>query len=339
LIAYTQLKDNNRQNLRDIIPLEKPFTLVIEPSSLCNYRCVMCFQSTSESKYFNEHKRNMPLDTFKLIIKQMNEWNGNKLKVLKLSLYGEPLINPDFCDMVFLAREAGIAERIETTTNASLLTPEISKRLVSDGLDYIRVSYYSPIQSKHENITSSKININTIKKNLEILQDIKQRKNSKTPFIAIKMLNTFNEENGLFNAIFEEIADEVYIEKPHNWVATSEKSFLNSLYGKNNDDLKNEINNDDNMYKACGSSFYTLSIRNNGDVAPCCVDWIGGTNVGNIFITSLQDIWHSDELRKFWIMQIEGRNNENYSCRNCQVYRSSYYSKDNVDGTPVDRFK
>ena len=133
MLAYTQLKDNERKKLRDIIPLEKPFTLVIEPSSLCNFRCIMCFQSIHGNSYFNANKRNMQLETFRLIVRQMSQWGGDKLKVLKLSLYGEPLMNPQFCEMLALARNAEIAERIETTSNVSLLTPEISEGLVNGG--------------------------------------------------------------------------------------------------------------------------------------------------------------------------------------------------------------
>ena len=323
--------------LRDIIPLKKPFTLVVEPSGLCNFRCIMCFQSASESRYFNKNRHNMPFETFQLIVDQMSQWGEDKLKVLKLSLYGEPLINPDFCKMLALARDADIAERIETTSNVSLLTPAISEGLVKGGLDYIRVSVYSPLQEKHEKITASPISIDTIRGNLEVLQEIKIRYNSEKPFVAVKMLDTYSEENEVFREMYRDVADEIYIEKPHNWVASTEKSFINSLYGEQNDSVISDLNDQDNKLKACGVSFYTLSVRNNGDVAPCCVDWSGGTNVGNIADMSLRDIWLGEQMRQFWIMQLQGRNAENKSCRNCRVYKSNYYSKDDVDGVSIER--
>jgi len=339
MLRYTQLKDDKRQSLRDIIPLDKPFTLVVEPSSLCNFRCSMCFQSTVENGYFAVNKHNMPLDTFKLIMNQMSQWGGDKLKVLKLSLYGEPFVNPNFCDMLALARDAEIAKRIETTSNVSLLTPQISEGLINGGLDYIRVSIYSPLQDKHEQITSSQIKIDIIRRNLETLQELKMKHNSKTPFVAVKMLDTYGEENDLFRKMYEGVADEIYIEKPHNWVASEEKSFIDSLYGEKNANVAKELAKNDNHCVACGVSFYTLSVRNNGDVAPCCVDWSGGTNIGNIFDMPLKEIWQGERMRLFWIMQLEGRNFENASCRNCQVYKSNYYSKDNVDGVSTERFK
>ncbi len=43
--------------------------------------------------------------------------------------------------MLRIAKEANIAERIETTSNASLLTEEFCRELVLYGLDYLRVSF------------------------------------------------------------------------------------------------------------------------------------------------------------------------------------------------------
>ena len=339
MINYTELKDDNRKSLRDIIPLAKPFTLVVEPSGLCNFRCVMCFHSARGNEYFNSNRRNMPFDLFRQIVRQASEWEDDKFKVLKLSLYGEPFVNPDFCRMLSLARDSEIAERIETTSNVSLLTPEICEGLVSGGLDYIRVSVYSPIQAKHEVVTSSKIDINQIRNNLEVLQNIKQRRDSVTPFIAVKMLDTYGEENDIFREMYKGVADEIYIDKPHNWVASEEKSFIGSLYGSDNSAVISDLSGQDNNCKVCGPSFYTFAVRSNGDAAPCCVDWSGGTNIGNILESSLKDIWQSERMKNFWKMQLAGENSNNPSCRNCDIYKSSYYAKDNVDGVPVERLE
>ncbi|MDR0221799.1 MAG: radical SAM protein [Lachnospiraceae bacterium] len=337
MLDYTKLKDDNRKTLRDIIPLEKPFTLVVEPSSLCNFRCIMCYHSTKANDYFNANKRLMPFDLYELLIKQAAEWEGDRFKVLKLSLYGEPLMNPEFCRMLALAHEKQIAERIETTSNVSLLTPEVSEGLVRGGLDYIRVSIYSPLQDKHEQITSAKIEITKIKNNLEILQEIKQKRGSQTPFVAVKMLDTYGEENELFREMYQDVADEIYIDKPHNWIATEEKSFIDALYGEGNDSVVVDLNGQNNDCKACGVSFYTFAVRNNGDASPCCVDWSGGTNIGNIRENPLKDIWQGERMKAFWKMQLAGQNHKNPSCRNCNIYKSNYYSKDNVDGVPVER--
>jgi radical SAM protein with 4Fe4S-binding SPASM domain len=337
MLKYTELKDTNRCNLRDIIPLSKPFTLVVEPSSLCNFKCKMCFQSTGDSAYFLHNKRNMEFMLFEEIIRSITAWGGEPLKVLKLSLYGEPLINKDFCRMLALAKQSHIAERIETTTNASLLTPEICEGMVLGGLDYMRVSIYSPLAAKHKEITGSQITPQEIHVNLVMLQETKARLSSKTPFVAVKMLDAYSDENDVFRKMYSDVADEIYLDKPHNWVGSREKNFISELYEGTADKANADNKENFNDVKACSVSFYTLSVRNNGDVAPCCVDYAGGTNIGNITKTPLKDLWQGEALRKFWSMQLLGKNYMNPSCGNCELYKSSYYTKDNVDGVPVER--
>jgi radical SAM protein with 4Fe4S-binding SPASM domain len=339
LIPYTKLKEHKRHNLRGVIPLEKPYTLIIEPTNACNFRCIQCFQSIREDNYFTRNKMLMSLECFKQIIEQMKRWKGPKLKVLKLSLYGEPLLNPNFCKMLNIAKNADIAERIETTTNASLLTEDICAKLVEYGLNYIRVSIYSAIREKHYSVTNSKIDIQTIHDNLFILKRIKQRHKSDIPFVGVKMLDTYSKENDLFVGMFKDVSDEVYLDKPHNWIAYKGKNFIDSLYGNEVEKAITDVTMSNSNRIACTLPFFTLAVRSNGDVSPCCIDWIGGTNIGNIYKETLEDIWYGDRMFEFRKMQLEDRKNENESCRNCELFLSDYYTRDNIDGFPVEKLR
>lgn len=72
---------------------------------------------------------------------------------------------------------------------------------------------------------------------------------------------------------------------------------------------------------------------------PCCVDYIGGTNIGNVDTHSMQEIWESDAWLAFQTMQLEGRNHENSSCARCDIYRNDHYTKDTIDGFPVEKLR
>ena len=339
MIPYTKLKEHNRQNLRDVIPLGKPFTLIIEPSNYCNFSCVHCFQSIHDNNYFTENRMNMGLESFCRVIDDMKKWGGSKLKVLKLSLYGEPLINPLFCEMLKIAKEAEIAERIETTTNVSLLTDEICEKIISYGLDYMRVSIYSPIQDKHIRITGSKIDIKTIHDNLFRLKKRKLERGKTSPFVSVKMLDTYSDENDLFRDTYQDVADEIYFDKPHNWIPYKGKNFVHDLYGRDADRATQDIDVCNSTRIACTLPFFTLAVRGNGDVSPCCNDWIGGTNIGNIREETLEEIWNGEVMYEFRKMQLENRKHENESCGKCRIYLSDYYTRDNIDGFPVEKLR
>nr|WP_297274194.1 radical SAM/SPASM domain-containing protein [uncultured Agathobaculum sp.] len=338
---YTKLKED-RHVLRDVIPLSKPYTLLIEPSNYCNFRCVSCFQSLHHSNYITDHRHLMDLSCFREIIHQMQTWEGEKLKVLKLSLYGEPFTNPNFCEMLHIAKQAEIAERIETTTNASLITPAIAERLVKEGIDYIRVSIYGGNQARYREVTGVDCaDIEQIYKNLESIQQWKKYLGKDRPFLSVKMLDTFSAENDEFKARFSPVADELYLDQPHNWIATEEKNFIDSLY--TSEEKRNQLKQRQQASycarKSCPMPFTTLAVRADGMVSPCCVDWKGATNLESIHQHTLQEIWNGTAMYSFQKMQLEGRNQENSSCKNCEFYKSSYYMLDDIDGLPVDQLR
>jgi radical SAM protein with 4Fe4S-binding SPASM domain len=339
VIPYTKLHETGRQVLKDVLPLGKPFTVLVEPSSRCNFRCLQCFQSLKDDSYFTRSRTNMPLSRFSRIIEQLRAWPGPRLKVLKLSLYGEPLVNPDFGEMLRLARQAGMAERIETTTNASLLTRDLAQTLVDLQLDYLRVSIYATTQERHKEVTGSRTPLRTIHENLRVLQRVKQVSGSERPFVICKMIDAYGEENERFPEVFGDVSDELFIDKPHGWIKVGGTDFIETYYRAKADQVREDLRAGSAQRVACPMAFTTMAVRSNGDVSPCCVDFIGGTNLGNVDADGLQAIWESDGWYEFEKMQLEDRNEENPSCAKCDFYRSSHYAKDDVDGFDVRKLR
>jgi molybdenum cofactor biosynthesis enzyme MoaA len=63
-----------------------------------------------------------------------------KIEVLRLYKDGEPLINKNFVDMIKYAKDIGASNRIDTTTNAALLSPKLGREIALAGLDRINIS-------------------------------------------------------------------------------------------------------------------------------------------------------------------------------------------------------
>lgn len=331
MIQYSDLKNTDRHDLRDVIPLKKPYTLLIEPSSTCNFRCRMCFQSAAQDD-FKDKRRNMDMSLFCKILDQAKSWPGERFKVLKLCIYGEPLMNPNFPEMLSLAKAADVADRIETTSNASMLNEEICLAMIKAPLDYLRVSIYSAIPEQHRAITKSNVPMERIHDNLALLRRLKLEHGADRPFVAVKMLDTYDEhENQMFKDTYGDVADELYIDEPHSWVEINGERFIDRLYGDGIGKVKRNLVN----RKVCPMPFTTLAVRSDGAVSPCCNDWYGGTNIGNVNDSTLEQIWNGKKLYEFQVMQLEKRNHENISCRGCSVYKSSYYTRDDIDDVPV----
>ena len=337
IIPYTQLKNTGRKVLTQVIPLRKPFTVLIEPSSLCNFRCLQCFQRLGGENYFTRTRMNMPMERFEKVLSQLKSWKGEKIKVLKLSLYGEPLMNPDFCEMVRLAVSSGVAERVETTSNVSLLDREKARALVEAGLDYLRVSVYGAQEENHRRVTNSSFTPARIRENLLVLLEERKKRNSLKPFVGAKMLDSFQEENARFLEFFRDAADELYLDKPHTWIKVAGSDFLGEYYGKEREKAERMMEEDDNSSHVCPMAFTTMAVRANGDVSPCCVDFIGGTNLGNMEEKTLQELWEGEEFLSFQKLQLERRKKENSSCAKCDICRSAHYTRDNIDSFSVEQ--
>jgi len=339
MLKYTELKSTDRQDLMEVLPLAKPFTVLIEPSSLCNFHCIQCFQSLRTPSYFTQNRMNMPLERFRRVVEQLKDWPGPRHKVLKLSLYGEPLVSPAFAEMLRLAWKANVAERVETTTNASLLTSELAEALVQCQMDYVRVSIYSADQRRHRDVTGSPIAIGAIHDNLRVLQEVKRARGSNKPFVSCKMLDAYGDENDRFVAMYRDVADEVFIDKPHSWIKVDSANFIGTYYEDRAQNALRDLADHSTARIACPMAFTTMAVRSNGDVSPCCVDFIGGTNLGNVDELSLREMWRSDAWYEFQRMQLEDRKSENYSCARCDIYLSDHYTRDNIDGFPVERLR
>ena len=291
MVRYTELKSTDRQDLMEVLPLAKPFTLLIEPSSLCNFRCIQCFQSIKGPSYFTENRMHMPMERFERVIGQLRDWPGAKLKVLKLSLYGEPLLNPEFGSMLRLAREADVAERIETTTNASLLTRDVAEAIVDGQLDYVRVSIYSADAARHRSITRSPVAIDAIHENLRVLQEVKRARGSNRPFASCKMLDAYGEENERFARDVPGRRGRGVPRQAARLDQGGRGRLHRVLLRGRSGPARRDLEEHSSARVACPMAFTTMAVRSNGAVSPCCVDFIGGTNLGNVDESSLQALW------------------------------------------------
>lgn len=312
---YSRLKVK-RISLRDAIPLAKPFTLLFDPASVCNFKCVCCFHNEPDiCSYLS--KGLMKFEDFRKIADDLAAWEGDRLKVIRIIGFGEPLLNPDTPRMVKYLKRLDVAERIEITTNASLLRPALSRQLIDSGLDYIRCSIYSVNQKRHEALTQNGISIERIKNNIAALKELRGSARASKPFIYVKMLESQDEsENTLFLKEYSAVADEAALEKPHQWLSNTDTSGTK-------------------MRSICPQPFKMLSIHFDGSVILCDPDWKGNTCVGNALSEKLSSIWGGAKMREFWKMQLENRRHENESCRNCS-FLVDEYAIDDLDGVSPD---
>ena len=175
--------------------------------------------------------------------------------------------------------------------------------------------------------------------NLRVLQEVKTAHGSDRPFVSCKMLDAYGDEN-------EQVLRDVRGCRGrgvHRQATRLDKvdgaDFIGAYYGEIARDVRRDLQDNSTTRVACPMPFTTMAVRSNGDVSPCCVDFIGGTNLGNVDSSTLSDIWNSEAWYQFQKQQLEDRKDENPSCARCDIYRSDHYTLDNIDGFPVERLR
>lgn len=135
-------RDENRIPLYENVPLKVPFSIALGISDYCNFRCRYCFHSTDMGDGFKPQM--LSLQQFVDRISQIEELLANngleRIRILSICGAGEPLTNKQLPEMVRYIKERKIADRIEITTNGSLLTHELSDSLIEAGLTRLLIS-------------------------------------------------------------------------------------------------------------------------------------------------------------------------------------------------------
>ncbi len=327
---YIDLK-NQRKKLSEVIPLKMPFTLFVDPTNWCNFKCSFCPRNFDDFSTYAGEFQHMDMILFEKIMKDLKKCDG-RLKVLRLFYLGEPFLCPDFLRMLQMAIEYDIAERIEISSNASLLNLKIAQTILDlakiySGIIYLRFSIYSIISEKNKEITKSPITVENICENVSTLKQLRDTQKVTNVVTYAKMLNTFDNENEMFIDLYKNIVDEVEIEQPMNWSGYDNRNLLNTYNEEQIASIRKE-----NLPKVCAYPFHTLAIQSNGDVVCCCVDWSRKTCVGNVKDESLLQIWHGERLKKLRVLHLEGKRFLNDACKNCNKLPSGKsYKLDNLD--------
>jgi radical SAM protein with 4Fe4S-binding SPASM domain len=295
VLKYSELRSGARADL-NAGPLEKPFTVYIEPTNVCNFRCSMCPESLPDYHGRAGHHGSMSETTFSRILESLEAWKP--IRSLKFYFVGEPLLNLALPFWIQRAQKFGLAERYELTTNLSILTRSIASGLVHCGLDYIRISVYEVDDERHQSVTASRFTASTVRRNarmLRTLRDEVKRPGWPVPYLYAQYFG----ENQTFRDLWGPIVDEMGIEPLHNWAGD-----LVQIGGET-------------AKQPCPAPFYMLAIRANGDVSPCCVDWSGALTLGNVNQTSLQDLWTGPRMLALRMAQIHGRRGDVPACAGC----------------------
>lgn len=293
--------------LHEMLPLKQPLRVQIDPTDICNFRCNMCFHSKVKLE-----GSMMTLDTYKRIIEQLLDFD-EPISSLQLVGLGEPLLNKNIDKFISIAKENKVANEVTINTNGSLLTHDLSERLIEAGLDRLVVSLNG--LSSEDYFKFANVKIDFEKKCNELKYFFNIRKKCK---LIIRTIDEYftEQKKDAFVEMFKDISDRLFINHMENvWP---------DLQVLAEDKIKND-NKVNKELSVCPMPFYVLLIHPNGEVSPCCVDYkFKSNNLGNINSDTLKNIWSGLAISNLRYQTLKGKEIDYKGCKGCTYAEYSF---------------
>lgn len=120
-----------------------PRKVYIEPTSMCNLHCSICFRHG----WFQEKLGRMDEVVFEKLAQQLEQMPS--IEEVFFGGMGEPLFHPDICGMI---RALPQQCKKSLLTNGTLLTPQLSEKLIDAGLNELWISMDGFTEESYESI-------------------------------------------------------------------------------------------------------------------------------------------------------------------------------------------
>ena len=269
-----------------------PIHIDLELTTRCNYNCVMCEHSSSNSPKLMD----IPFKMAKKIVKQFAEGGGCSIKFVYL---GEPLLYKKLSEIIKYAKKKGIVDTI-LASNGSLLTPDSSTQIIKAGLDWITFSVDSCQPEIYKQIRING-NLKIVTRNIRGFHDVRNMLESKTPKIVIQCikmdLNKDEIDSGQYTSFWSPYADEIRFSRLETY---ANRKILPEASGF-----------------FCASPFRRLTIRADGKIALCCGERRDNKIFGDIRKNTIKEVWMGKEFQNIRDLLKEGKAHLIEQCQIC----------------------
>ena len=273
-----------------------PPCLQIEPASVCNYRCLFCYQIDEEfTTKSNGMMGMMSLSLFKRIIDQAE----GQCEAITLASRGEPLICPDIEAMLRYARGKFLA--LKLNTNAWFLDEKLCHAILESGVNTIVFSADAATEPAYSAFRVNG-NLERVHENIKRFHHIRERHYSESRTISrvcgVKVPGADTLET--MEKFWGELVDQVAFVKYNPW----ENSY---------DQPVNDIS------ESCSDLWRRMFIWWDGKVNPCDVDYKSKLKIGSASEGDLAEIWQSGKYTHLRESHLTGRRCKEFPCNRCSV--------------------
>jgi MoaA/NifB/PqqE/SkfB family radical SAM enzyme len=253
-----------RERKSDVSSL--PFVMFYEPTSFCNLKCPSCPTGTG---MLDRPKERVDPEQFKATVDAL----ADKVFVMYMYNWGEPLLHKEFSKLVKYATSKGIV--VKTSSNLSIpLNDAQLKDIVESGLQQLKVGIDGATPEVHEQYRR-RSDLALVHKNVRTIADFKKDLNSPTPEISVAYHVFAHNESEIeeFKKQMPALGVNHFGPSP-SWLppdgtVSKPKDPRYDMYKIANKAISGLRSQGDEL-KPCGWLYYATVINPGGTISPCC---------------------------------------------------------------------
>tara|TARA_Y100000739_G_scaffold228939_1_gene242101 strand:+ start:6956 stop:8128 length:1173 start_codon:yes stop_codon:yes gene_type:complete len=273
-----------------------PPLVQIEPTSICNYRCVFCYQTDPKlSNKKNGHMGLMKLPLFKEIVDQLE---GN-VEAVTLASRGEPTVNKLLPEMMEYLSGKFLATKINT--NAYLLDEKMSHAILSADLQTLVFSADAASEPLYSRLRVNG-NLDRVVRNVELFYNIKEKYYPSSRLITRVSGVRYDGGQDMeeMDSFWGDYVDQVAFVDYNPW---------ENVYDAN----KTEVNS------PCSDLWRRMFIWWDGKIAMCDVDYLTKLTEETIQNKTISDVWNGETYTKLRKKHISNKRCNIEPCSRCTV--------------------
>ena len=274
-----------------------PIYLLVEPASMCQLRCVMCFQK-DENLSGKGNRENMGLIPWELFTRIVDEAAAKGCGAMTFAARGEPTIHKRFPEMLQYAVNAGILD-VKANTHANNLTEEMIHRILASGVNEIVFSVDAATKETYEQIRVNG-DFDKVVKNVRLFHEIRERDYPDSPTVTLISGCKVRDDQDIdqMTAFWGQWVDEVVI-----------KEVVPRF-----DTYQWPIND---VETACRRLWRKMYIWWDGSVTACDIDYLTKLDLGNVNRNTVQEVWLGPKMTLMRQNHLAGQRKCHMPCDRC----------------------
>ena len=279
-----------------------PLYLLIEPASICNLRCVMCFQTDTSFSGNREYMGRMDLNLFKRLI---DEAQAGGTRAITLASRGDPTMHKQLPEMLQYMK--GKFLEVKMNTNGILLTDHLSRAILNSEVTDLVFSIDSYEKENYEEIRK-KASFDKVLANIQRFMSIRENEfpAHRTTVRVSGVKVDEKQDREAFSQFWGELVDHVVlVDLQERW-----------------DTYANDYIEAD-LLLPCGDLWERMYVWFDGTVNPCDVDYKSTLAVGNVNISSIENVWNGVAYRELRQKHLDGDRQKCGVCRQCSAWTKS----------------